>query len=61
MTLKLTKKFKIVYVIDNKEVISMKTHRFPFSITHLRSAANVQNVLINIFNVKRKSTDKQNK
>ena len=30
----------------------METHRFPFSITHQRSAANGRHVLINIFNVK---------
>ena len=32
----------VYYVIDNKEVVSMETHRFPFSITHHRSAANVR-------------------
>ena len=38
--------------IDNKAVVSMETHWFPFLITHQRSAANVRHVLINIFNVK---------
>ena len=33
----------VYYVIDNKEVVSMETHRFQFSITHQRSAANVRN------------------
>ena len=42
----------LYYVIDNKEVVSMETHRLLFSITHKRSAANVRHVLINIFNVK---------
>ena len=34
----------VYYVIDNKEVVSMETHLFPFSITHHRSAANVRPV-----------------
>ena len=42
----------VYYFTDNKEVVSMETHRFPFSITHQRSAANVRHVLINISNVK---------
>ena len=42
----------VYYVIDNKEVVSRETHRFPFSITHQRSFSNVRQVLINIFNVK---------
>ena len=42
----------VYYAIDNKGVVSMKTHRFPFSITHQRSFTNVRHVLINIFNVK---------
>ena len=42
----------VYYVIDNKEVVSMETHRFPFSITHQRSFSNVRHVLINFFNVK---------
>ena len=47
-------KRQVYYVIDNKEVVSMETHRFPFSITLQRSAANVRHVLINVFNVKKK-------
>ena len=50
----------VYYVIDNKEIVSMETHRFPFSITHQRSAANVRHVLINIFNVKILQTDRLN-
>ena len=42
----------VYYVIDNKEVVSMETHRFSFSITHQRSFLNVRHVLMNIFNVK---------
>ena len=48
----ISKVLYVYYVIDNNNVVSMETHRFPFSITHQRSAANVRHVIINIFNVK---------